>query len=383
MAKLHGLTIADIHFGKKDDAKLYAQLKKYFITKIKKEGNKLDYVIVAGDLFDRILKLNELGSILAIKFMLELIELSVEYGFVVRVLKGTKTHDFNQLNNFKYLEAKHHPRFRIIETVEEEEIVPEVFFLYLPEEYVANPEEYYKPYFELEDGIKYDMIFFHGTFDFIGFVPDIESERHVKNAPIFKLDQISNIVYGKALGGHIHTRFVENKVEYTSSFTRTCFGEEKPKGFLEVFYDTETLKCTTKFIENEDAPIYITFRVEELDGETLEDKMKLLNELKKEYDHVRVIAKDIQDEDVAVMKSLLSKDENLKIDIKRKDLEDTVEPEYMFIINREYDLPTTIQKYSLLEYGVSIPISTINAILDPDKDVMESLTKDEETVEAV
>jgi DNA repair exonuclease SbcCD nuclease subunit len=359
--KLHGIAIADIHFGKKDDVKLYEELKKNFIPKVEKEGETLDYLIISGDLFDRILKMNEIGSNLCIKFILELVDLSLKYDFVIRILKGTKTHDFNQLNNFKSIETKYYPRFRIINTVEEEEIFPEIFFLYIPEEYIDNPDEYYKPFFELDEGTAYDMIFFHGTFDFVGYVPSIESERHIKNAPVFDSEKIGNIVYGKAIGGHIHTRHISKnkKVEYISSFSRFAFGEEKPKGFLEIFYDPKTLECTTKFIENEDAPTYVTINIEDIEGNSLEEKLKIINELKKEYNNVRIIAKDINEEDVSAMKKIVSDSEDVKLDIKRKDIEDSIDEEFMFIINREYDLPTTIQKYIKLTLDKDLPLSDI------------------------
>jgi DNA repair exonuclease SbcCD nuclease subunit len=364
---LHGIVIADIHFGKKDDVSLYNELKKYFIPKVEKEGETLDYVIISGDLFDRILKMNEIGSNLCIKFILELLDLAIKYDFVIRILKGTKTHDFNQLNNFKTLEAKHYPRFKIINTVEEEEIFPEVFFLYLPEEYVDNVEEYYKPYFELEEGTKYDMIFFHGTFDFVGYIPNIESERHIKNAPVFKGDQIADLVYGKAIGGHIHTRHTyKDKIEYTSSFSRFAFGEDKPKGFVEVLYNQDTLACTSKFIENEDAPAYITINMDDLEG-SLEEKLVIINQLKEDYANIRIMAKDLSDDDVSAMKKLISADKDVKLDIKRKDIEENIEEEFMFIINREFDLPTTIQKYIKITTDRNLSIDEINKAILEDK----------------
>jgi hypothetical protein len=295
------------------------------------------------------------------------LDLAIKYDFVIRILKGTKTHDFNQLNNFKSLETKHYPRFRVINTVEEEEIFPDVFFLYLPEEYMDNPEEYYKSYFELEEGTKYDMIFFHGTFDFVGYIPNIESERHIKNAPTFKAEQIADLVYGKAIGGHIHTRHIyKDKIEYTSSFSRFCFGEDKPKGFVEVFYNQETLGCSSRFIENEDAPAYITVNMEDLEG-SLEEKLVIISQLKEDYENIRIMAKDLTDEDVSAMKSLISKDEDVKLDIKRKDIEDTVEEEFMFIINREYDLPTTIQKYAKIMWNKDISTAVINKAITEEK----------------
>jgi DNA repair exonuclease SbcCD nuclease subunit len=365
--KLYGLAIADIHFGKKDDVKLSEELQEHFIPKIEKEKHDIDYVIVSGDLFDRVLRMNEVGSNICIRFVSQLLDLSIKYDFKLRILKGTKTHDYNQLNNFKTFEAKHYPRFRIIDTVETEEIFEDIHFLYMPEEYMDNQEEYYKEFFELEEGAKYDMIFFHGMFDFVGYVPDSESERHIKSAPTYNSDQIADLVYGKAIGGHIHTRHVyKDKIEYTSSFSRFAYGEDKPKGFLEVFYDPETLECETVFIENTSAPMYITVNIEEIEGETLQDKLYIINGLKEEYGNVKVKAKNVTDEDVSAMKVLVANDNNVKLDIKRSDIEEKIDEEYVFIIEKRYPLPKTIQEYVRLKQDVTLDLATIEKILQPE-----------------
>jgi DNA repair exonuclease SbcCD nuclease subunit len=366
--KLYGLAIADIHFGKKDDMKLYEELKKHFIPKIEKEKSDIDYIVIAGDLFDRVLRMNEIGSSLCIKFILELVDMAEKYDFKLRILKGTKTHDYNQLNNFKSIEANHYPRVRIIQEAEQEEIFPDIFYLYIPEEYMEKPAEYYKEFFELEEGVKYDMGFFHGTFDYVGYIPNVESERHIKNAPVFEAKKMAELVYGKWIGGHIHERTVyKNKIEYTSSFSRFAFGENKSKGFLEVFYDTETLECTTNFIENTDAPVYLTIDMDEIQGISLEEKMSVISDLKKEYDNLRIVAKNVNDQDVSAMKSLVANDIDVKLDIRRKDIEETVDEEYMFIINREYDLPTTVQKYILLDMEANVSLEDIKKALEPEK----------------
>lgn len=358
-----GLLIADIHFGKTNDDKgLYKSLVKYFYPKINYFGKKheLDFVSIVGDLFDRIIKLNENGSIYAIKFINVLIEKALKYNFKIRILKGTKTHDFNQLDNFKELEKRYPNTFKIIETVQTEKLFDNFNVLYIPEEYIENPDEYYSKYFKK----KYDLILFHGTMSFASYISNIESERAVKNAPTFNSKQIASIVYGKAIGGHIHIRQkYKNKIEYIGSFSRFCFGEEKPKGFLEYFYQPKTHNCRTIFIENEDAPKYVTFNINDIEADNLEEKMSIINKLKKEYDHVRIIANDIEQKDALTIKNLLNEDEKVKIEVKCNDLEDKIDKKYMFIINREYDIPTTIQKYISLQKGKEIDIKKIREII--------------------
>ena len=57
--KLKIFVISDIHFGIKDSSKLFNELNEIFIPKL---NETVDAVIIAGDLFDRILKL-EKGTI--------------------------------------------------------------------------------------------------------------------------------------------------------------------------------------------------------------------------------------------------------------------------------------------------------------------------------
>ena len=117
------LTTADIHFGKKDDLKLFEELNEVFIPKLIEliKTDRVDMVCIAGDLYDRVIKMNELTSKLVIDFINNLCELTDTNFIYLRILKGTRSHDYNQLSVFKNLELKY-PRFKIISNVESEDI---------------------------------------------------------------------------------------------------------------------------------------------------------------------------------------------------------------------------------------------------------------------
>lgn len=366
---IYSLHLGDIHFGKKDDIKLYEELKEGFISKIHEKGNEIDFIILQGDLYDRILKLNEIGGKLVIDFINELCDLSIKYDFKLRIIKGTKTHDYNQLQVFKNLEGKF-INLKIINTVQEEEILEDVFVLYIPEEYVDNVNEYYEEYFNLEEGSKYDYIFGHGMFDFVAFnSEENDSERIVKNAPTFKSKDLADISYSSIIFGHIHDRTqYKNKIFYTGSFSRFAFGENKNKGYIENYYCQDNLETITKYIDNTLAPKYITLDLDTMDFDNAEDQISFINDIKEEYDFIRIRSSENTENNIDLLKKLLNEDHSVKIEINKNIIEeDKVDEKYLFIIKREYDLPTTIQKYIKIKYNKDISSSLVQNVISLEK----------------
>lgn len=366
--KIYSLHISDIHFGKKDDLRLFRELGQ-FNKKIHKEGEDIDIVFLQGDLYDRILKFNEIGGKLVLEFITELCELSDKYDFELRIIKGTKTHDFNQLDVFKKFEGKH-KNFRIITTVEVEEIFEDIYVLYLPEEYPENPEEYYAEYFNIEG--KYDYIIGHGMIDFVAHVPEKAEdtgERFVRNAVTLKAKQLADLCYGLISFGHIHDRCDwKKKIYYTGSYSAFAFGEKKSKGYLECYYDPEELTFRVKHLVNKEAPSYITVNIDEIHFESTEEKITFIKDLKDEYDFIKIKTNN-DAENVDILKQVVAADNDVKIDIKRNVVdEDKVDEKYLFIIRREYDLPTTLQKYMFLKYGKMIELDIINDVIGEIKE---------------
>lgn len=362
--KFYGLSIADIHFGKKDDKKLFEELEEFFIAKIIEEGNNLDFVQINGDTFDRQIKMNEESAKQVSQFILTLNDLSMEYNFKLRFLRGTLSHDFNQLEVYRKLEITN-PNFRIFTTLTVDEIDPvnNVTFLQIPEEYVEDFDSHYSPYLELDEG-GYDMIFFHGTFDFAGYIHNISTtEKHMKNAPTFKISQFEDIVYGPVVGGHIHTRMDKGNVYYSGSFSRFGFGEEAPKGFYEISYDLEDCSYDVNFIENEKAPTYMTINIDDL-PEDIVEKTKAINDFKSMYDFVRIKStKSVDNEkDLQMLKKLSEVDSSLKVEVVKK-IENEENKKYEFVTKEEYDKPTTIQKYIEIKNEVTIPLDIVKEVL--------------------
>jgi hypothetical protein len=368
------LSIADIHWGAINPKLLTDELDEIFIKYIETNKKKLDLIVIDGDYYDTKLNMVSPSCKASIAFMDKLVGICYENDIKLRIVQGTITHDFSQLENFKYFEKQFD--FRVISKVDCEEIFPEVYILWMPEEYPENWREYYAEYMNLEDGAKYDMVFFHGTFDFTAFESQKqESEKPLKNSPVFSFKDFSDIVHGPLIGGHIHTRkFYKDKVFYSGSFTRFCFGEPEPKGFLHISYNPKTTDYSVNFIKNKLAPEYNTINLSDIctEEESLESKVTKLKHLASLGGNLKIkidleIAEDLGS--LAVIKESFSNSENVVIDITEKlekEKEELEDNTFSFIVNREYPVPDTLKKYIEIVYNMDIPIDTINELIAED-----------------
>ena len=376
MSKIRGLAISDLHFGIKETDRLYDELKKIFLKYVKENGKEIDVIFINGDTFDKKLLMTDYASKAVIRFVNELLVLCKRFKIKVRMVKGTLTHDFNQLENFRHLELQYD--FRIINTVETEELFPDFYVLYLPEEYMENADEYYQEFIDfIDDETKYDIIVGHGTFDIVAFESQKqESERLLKNAPVFKFKEWADRCWGMILFGHIHSRqFYKDKLYYSGSFTRWCHGEPAPKGFLDFTYDLETLEHEVKFVENYLAPSFLTVNIEDIykEHDNLEDRVKAIKEFLEKNHTVRIKINDkISSDELAILKEHFADVENINIDttekikneIREKEEEDST---FDFIVKREYDIPTTIQKFIQITQNKYIEKELIEEIINSDE----------------
>ena len=139
--------IADIHFGAMKADDLYAQLKTYFLDQLKKYP--IDLVVFGRDTFHNVITMNYSTSHIVLMFMENVIEICKECGIPhIRMIQGTVSHDNNQLHNFHIYEGRDDIDFKIIMNVIDEEFPEGIKVLYIPEEYMKNPEVYYEDYFD-------------------------------------------------------------------------------------------------------------------------------------------------------------------------------------------------------------------------------------------
>lgn len=281
--KYNGVVISDIHFGATDPIQLNRELYEIFL-KYLTNMKSLDFIIIDGDYFDHKLYLNEKVSAYAAGFMNSLIRIAESYKCPIRIVYGTDSHEVNQYGIFYDYIMNDSKDFKVIKTVEEEELLPNMKVLYLPEEYILDKKDYYKDY--LYSDKKYDYIFGHGIVnDVMKYNKPSDDTATTKStrtkAPVFSVGELSHSCDGQIYFGHYHIKSeIDNKFFYVGSFSRWIHGESEAKGFYHITYDTDKKKFSQKFIENVLAKRFVTFTYS-YDSDVIKNEENLLEELSK------------------------------------------------------------------------------------------------------
>ena len=374
MPKLKALAIQDLHFGHKYTERMYKEECPLIIKELNERD--IDILNFNGDYFDRKLSATEPATAYAIRFFDELMEICEEKKIKVRIILGTRSHDLNQyVTLFQHYFERPELDIKYMTSVTEETI-DGVKFLYVPEEYPESSEEYYKEYKKKS----YDAMLFHGTWDFVSFIANLEHEKRkeiMRSAPVFYYDEWENAIKnGFALGGHIHQRQDFKNVYYSGSLTAWGFGDPSEKGIMYYEVDTETKEWKVEYINNENAPDYTSvsmkklFKGQNLDDLTLEDIQIVLNEYVKDTDNLKIDLAGLSEDRIKIFKDVFKKDPKVKIVVKKSKkllkeeaLEPAIYEKYGYILKRELPLDKTIQKFIKDEYNGKITLEKINEII--------------------
>lgn len=216
--------LADIHIGVKlPNVDFLDSLNKFFDL-IKKNKESCECIFVCGDLFDHRLTIDEakFASLFLSNLACNRCGLNGRTNVPVRIIHGTYSHDYNQMEIFL-------PLLKKIDNVDIEYynkacegVLPNgAKVLYLPQEY--GDVDYSKAFNK-----QYDIVVGHGPIASEKFAP-CPSANHDITLPVEKLSQISKI----CVFGHYHeyTNF-GNGVFYTGSMLRFRYGEPTPKQFF-------------------------------------------------------------------------------------------------------------------------------------------------------
>lgn len=384
--KLNGVIISDIHFGVIDDIRLIHELNDVFINELNKM-EKLDYIIFNGDYYDTKLFLNSRTSDIAFNFMVKIIDIAKIKRSKIRIIYGTESHDSNQYNIFNIYENNPDIDFRVIYTVEEEELFPNFYVLYLPEEYMKNKKDFYKDYFSNKN--KYNYIFGHGIIKeaMSNIVRNIETKDSSRpKVPIFNTSELDYICKGLCFFGHYHINTnINDKFFYVGSFTRWCFGEEEPKGFYITTYNDKNDKYKFKFIQNYMAKIYRQFeygynsdifisekylikemnRIDELLKYGIFDYVKLIINIPEEYPNTEFIINYLKERYNfnRFVKIIINNGINNKKERLSKEHTKQVIEKYNCIFDKSLAIENKIQYFIETKNGKNISLDKIKKIL--------------------
>jgi len=371
------LVVGDIHFGYYPPELLYKEFQLILHTI---EENVIDCVVIAGDYYDTKLSMASAHSVYSVKAFSDLIKLCEEKGIKVRQIKGTNSHDpENQLKNLAQIANSSRCDYKLIMTVDEEELFPGMNVLYIPEEYMENSDEYYKEYFSK----KYQLVFGHGMFEETNFSSK-NKFKTMKKYPIFNSKQMEELCEGPIIFGHIHTaQRIRNRIQYTGSLVRSRFGEEEAKGFYIVEFDNDSKECDFEFIENELTMKYDTIEVNSdnpvfsmMLSEQIEYFKKLVKMYKKDYlrikinipedmlnsttfvDNVNVVFNDIKN-----VKIQIYENSKAKLDSELKEKINILMDKYGFIFDKSVGYDEKIQEYIKLKTGKEISLDRIRSMI--------------------
>ncbi len=221
----------------------------------------IDVLVIAGDLFDRLLEVNNEHLTSIIVWMSYVISQCERKDITLLVLAGTKSHDRDQ-NELWISTARamrsgcklHYANTLSIEYFKDWDMN----VLFVPDN--LNPDSAVT-WSELEElmeakGLKkVDFAVMHGQFQHQ--LPEFISE---KSPATHKNSNYLNIVEHYIFVGHIHTHSVYDRILAQGSFDRMAHGEEEPKGFLmaEINLRGNVSDDWFKFIPNPKAKKYIT-----------------------------------------------------------------------------------------------------------------------------
>jgi DNA repair exonuclease SbcCD nuclease subunit len=371
------LVVGDIHFGYYPPDLLYKEFQ-LIIDAIYEY--KPDCVVIAGDYYDTKLSMASAHSVYSVKAFSDLIKVCEDKDIKVRQIKGTNSHDpENQLKNLAQIANSSQCDYKLILTVDEEEIFPGFNILYIPEEYMEDSKEYYKDYFNK----KYQLVFGHGMFEETNFSSK-NKYKTMKKYPVFNSKEMEDICEGPIVFGHIHTaQRIRNRIQYTGSLVRSRFGEEEAKGFYIVEFDSNNKESDFTFIENENTLRYDTIEIKEdnqifslLIGEQIAYLKNLVNMYKKDFlrikintpedminstsfiDNVNVVFNDMKNVKVQIIEN-----SKLKLDKELREKVNLLMDKYNFIFDKSVGYDEKIREYIKLKTGKEIDLERIRSMI--------------------
>jgi DNA repair exonuclease SbcCD nuclease subunit len=287
------VTLSDIHVGEQSIEQITKEFydeEKGFFKKLEEvyeycqaENIKFGGVAITGDFFNHMLSMNSPFAKFAIDFLYSLAFIVIrQYSGHVIIIQGTRSHDLNQLSLAEPLTIEYEGHFHLYTTVGTLEIEG-YDILCIPEEYMANQEAFYAPYFNRT----YDMILGHGFFKWNCFSVN-EIERSLPEMPIFDQKEMIKIARVIVFGHDHGYKTYKDIIFYNGSYSRLCHGEEEEKGGLIVYLDSENVEVER--LINELAPKYLSVSLKQIvnDEVTYENAVKAIDKSKKSVDYLKV-----------------------------------------------------------------------------------------------
>lgn len=375
---------ADWHLGAVNPEVFYNELIK-MVTKVLDKVGHLDFFIVAGDIFD----MKEYLSSDTVKgffhILSSLLFLTDKYDTRFRFINGTRTHDARQLETLEAICVDFYDahRIRFIHEVEAE-YFDDLKILYLPEEYIANGELYYKEYFDLH----FDFIFGHGPTDLMWYMNvEDDTEQNRSSAVVHKVEQLCKVA-NYSYFGHFHYNIEtgpNKRFKSIGPVSRWEFDKDGRCGIYYVEYDAKTEIAKEKYIQNLIAPRLPTVEFDINQDYELEDLSRKIKELLKTVENFATRTRLIVTIDSSLKNFIIMRDfilsafgniPNVKLLVKNIDLtsnskENKIEKknnsieENPYLYDKSMRDEDKIAAFIRKKVGSNIPLETILEVINP------------------
>ena len=285
--------LADLHIGNKNISaeNMKKQLKKHFFHEVKKY-KYLDGIFILGDVLHTIVSLNSDYSEVYLWFIDQVYKLARKKNATVIIIKGTQSHDNDQLSNIKsYQNNDDNVDFRIYETVEDITIWDDYRLLVLPDiksKELSDIDKY------LTEDKKYDFILGHGVVDTMKFFIQ-ESEHMSSKTYVFDIEKLKASCKGPILFGHIHQyQIIRDQFYYVGPFTLLERGGINA-GYVTVgICNSDRNKFKVEQYVNPDSATYLDLNISKnlIDSYPIDDIIEAIDE----------ILEDTKDNDLITMR---------------------------------------------------------------------------------
>jgi predicted MPP superfamily phosphohydrolase len=251
-------TVSDIHLGHRRNTAEEITKNLYVAFPDNAETAALDLIVIVGDLTDDLLSLPH-DDVTAIDLWISyMLRLCAKHKIVLRVLKGTPSHDWEQPRRFVDLEniMKTGVDLRYVRSLSIEYIEAlGITALYVPDEWNTDnlkTEEQVRALLRAKGLTSVDYAFMHGMFEY--------QAAMAPHAPVHRAEYYLSVVKELIFIGHDHHPSSFDRIHVQGSFDRLAHGEEHPKGHLRATVWPNGERDIV-FVENEGAKRFVTVDV--------------------------------------------------------------------------------------------------------------------------
>lgn len=278
----------DVHLGHHNTPTSHVLKALYKAFPDNAETGELDMIIIAGDLYDRLIMHSEVVLIDQIRrWFFWFLSMCKRRDIVVRILEGTPSHDWKQSANVisENEIASIGADVKWIETLSIEYIERfGINILYVPDEWRVETDDVWKDVVQAmtEKGLeKVDFTVLHGAFNY-------QLPSHVP-VPTHIPERYMGITRYFVFGGHIHKRSQYGNILAAGSLERLSHGEEEDKGHYRVVVDREHGNHEITFVVNQDAMLYKTLDLKGLELADCMDQIQALADIMPIGTFIRVL----------------------------------------------------------------------------------------------